>query len=175
MVFLKGEKKEVVNIGLGIQQVFKLESTVFAFIKSLKHMVCLPPLAPIRRLILAYQLTIGERSALAQFHTVYTAHDKDKVLRRTALIIALKKAYFNAIGRPIAWLEIEFNIIEQTCVRDGEPLTGWQFRQHIVLLSETYQCVTANFLGTETEFFWDDNPSRLTEEVMDLDSYFSHF
>jgi 4'-phosphopantetheinyl transferase len=99
------------------------------------------------------------------------------VLRRLCILLALKSAYIKAIGQPIGfdWSRLEFNISEETCSGDGQPLTGWEFRlykAHLgvqrrgILVEESYQCVTAHFRGTpDSKFVWQDNNKDLESWV----------
>lgn len=102
---------------------------------------------------------------------------EEVVLRRLCILLALKSAYIKAIGQPIGfdWSRLEFNISEETCSGDGQPLTGWEFRlykAHLgvqrrgVLIEEGYQCVTAHFRGTpDSKFVWQDNNKDLESWV----------
>jgi 4'-phosphopantetheinyl transferase len=102
---------------------------------------------------------------------------EEVVLRRLCILLALKAAYIKAIGQPIGfdWSRLEFNISEETCSGDGQPLTGWEFRlykAHLgvqrrgVLHEESYQCVTAHFRGTpDSKFVWQDSNKDLESWV----------
>lgn len=156
MVMVQGKQREVVNIGLGIKQVAvePRDATVSAYVESLSH-----------------KLTGLEMSFLAP-----TLGD-EVVLRRLCILLALKSAYIKAIGQPIGfdWSRLEFNISEETCSGDGQPLTGWEFRlykAHLgvqrrgILVEESYQCVTAHFRGTpDSKFVWQDNNKDLESWV----------
>jgi len=156
MVMVQGKQREVVNIGLGIKQVAvePRDATVSAYVESLSH-----------------KLTQLEISFLG-------SHLGDEVvLRRLCILLALKSAYIKAIGQPIGfdWSRLEFNISEETCSGDGQPLTGWEFRlykAHLgvqrrgILVEESYQCVTAHFRGTpDSKFVWQDNNKDLESWV----------
>jgi 4'-phosphopantetheinyl transferase len=120
---------------------------------------------------LASQLTELELSFLAP------NLGDEVVLRRLCILLALKSAYIKAIGQPIGfdWSRLEFNISEETCSGDGQPLTGWEFRlykAHLgvqrrnILVEEGYQCVTAHFRGTaDSKFVWQDNNKDLESWV----------
>ncbi|KAI0045174.1 hypothetical protein FA95DRAFT_1561380 [Auriscalpium vulgare] len=152
MVMVQGKQREVINIGLGIKQlaVEPRDATVAAYVESLSH-----------------KLTELEIS----FITPDLADDV--VLRRLCILLALKSAYIKAIGQPIGfdWSRLEFNIPEETCWGDGQPLTGWEFRlyksqlgvqRHGQLIEESYQCVTAHFRGTpDSKFIWQDSNKDL--------------
>ncbi|KAN0136564.1 hypothetical protein V8E53_005611 [Lactarius tabidus] len=156
MVMVQGKQREVVNIGLGVKQVAvePRDATVSAYVESLSH-----------------KLTGLEMSFLAP-----TLGD-EVVLRRLCILLALKSAYIKAIGQPIGfdWSRLEFNISEETCSGDGQPLTGWEFRlykSHLgvqrrgILVEESYQCVTAHFRGTaDSKFVWQDNNKDLESWV----------
>ncbi|KAF8266081.1 hypothetical protein EI94DRAFT_1702017 [Lactarius quietus] len=156
MVMVQGKQREVVNIGLGVKQVAvePRDATVSAYVESLSH-----------------KLTGLEMSFLAP-----TLGD-EVVLRRLCILLALKSAYIKAIGQPIGfdWSRLEFNISEETCSGDGQPLTGWEFRlykAHLgvqrrgILVEESYQCVTAHFRGTpDSKFVWQDNNKDLESWV----------
>jgi hypothetical protein len=102
---------------------------------------------------------------------------EEVVLRRLCILLALKAAYIKAIGQPIGfdWSRLEFNISEETCSGDGQPLTGWEFRlykAHLgvqrrgILIEESYQCVTAHFRGTaDSKFVWQDTNKDLESWV----------
>ena len=102
---------------------------------------------------------------------------EEVVLRRLCILLALKAAYIKAIGQPIGfdWSRLEFNISEETCSGDGQPLTGWEFRlykAHLgvqrrgILMEESYQCVTAHFRGSpDSKFVWQDNNKDLESWV----------
>ncbi|KAI9435831.1 hypothetical protein H4582DRAFT_2168386 [Lactarius indigo] len=156
MVMVQGKQREVVNIGLGIKQVAvePRDATVSAYVESLSH-----------------KLTGLEMSFLAP------NLGDEVVLRRLCILLALKSAYIKAIGQPIGfdWSRLEFNISEETCSGDGQPLTGWEFRlykAHLgvqrrgILVEESYQCVTAHFRGTQdSKFVWQDNNKDLESWV----------
>ncbi|KAH9027859.1 hypothetical protein EDB84DRAFT_1272525 [Lactarius hengduanensis] len=156
MVMVQGKQREVVNIGLGIKQVAvePRDATVSAYVESLSH-----------------KLTVLEMSFLAP------NLGDEVVLRRLCILLALKSAYIKAIGQPIGfdWSRLEFNISEETCSGDGQPLTGWEFRlykAHLgvqrrgILVEESYQCVTAHFRGTQdSKFVWQDNNKDLESWV----------
>ncbi|TFY66781.1 hypothetical protein EVG20_g4319 [Dentipellis fragilis] len=152
MVMVQGRQREVVNIGLGIKQlaVEPRDATVAAYVESLSH-----------------KLTELELSFI-------TPELGDEiVLRRLCIILALKSAYIKAIGQPIGfdWSRLEFNVPEETCSGDGQPLTGWEFRLYKAQLGvqrkgtvveESYQCVTAHFRGTpNSTFVWQDSTKDL--------------
>lgn len=73
------------------------------------------------------------------------------------------------------WSRLEFNIPEETCTGDGQPLLGWEFRLYKaqlgvqrkgVMVEESYQCVTAHFRGTPgTKFVWQDSNKDLESWV----------
>jgi len=102
---------------------------------------------------------------------------EEVVPRRLCILLALKAAYIKAIGQPIGfdWSRLEFNISEETCTGDGQPLTGWEFRlykSHLgvqrrgILIEEIYQCVTAHFRGTaDSKFVWQDTNKDLESWV----------
>ncbi|KAF8487015.1 hypothetical protein DFH94DRAFT_10814 [Russula ochroleuca] len=156
MVMVQGKQREVVNIGLGIKQVAvePRDVTVPQYVESLSH-----------------KLTSLELSFLD------ASLGEEVVLRRICILLALKSAYIKAIGQPIGfdWSRLEFNISEETCSGDGQPLTGWEFRlykAHLgvqrrgVLHEEGYQCVTAHFRGTpDSKFVWQDNNKDLESWV----------
>lgn len=156
MVMVQGKQREVVNIGLGVKQVAvePRDATVSAYVESLSH-----------------KLTGLEMSFLAP------GLGDEVVLRRLCILLALKAAYIKAIGQPIGfdWSRLEFNISEETCSGDGQPLTGWEFRlykSHLgvqrrgILVEESYQCVTAHFRGTpDSKFVWQDNNKDLESWV----------
>jgi 4'-phosphopantetheinyl transferase len=156
MVMVQGKQREVVNIGFGIKQVAvePRDATVSAYVESLSH-----------------KLTGLEMSFLAP------SLGDEVVLRRLCILLALKAAYIKAIGQPIGfdWSRLEFNISEETCSGDGQPLTGWEFRlykSHLgvqrrgILVEESYQCVTAHFRGTaDSKFVWQDNNKDLESWV----------
>jgi len=156
MVMVQGKQREVVNIGLGIKQVAvePRDATVSTYVESLSH-----------------KLTALEISFLAP------NLGDEVVLRRLCILLALKSAYIKAIGQPIGfdWSRLEFNISEETCSGDGQPLTGWEFRlykAHLgvqrrgILVEEGYQCVTAHFRGTpDSKFVWQDNNKDLESWV----------
>ncbi|KAI0246334.1 hypothetical protein BJV78DRAFT_1286524 [Lactifluus subvellereus] len=156
MVMVQGKQREVVNIGLGIKQVAvePRDATVSAYVESLSH-----------------KLTQLEISFLTP------GLGDEVVLRRLCILLALKSAYIKAIGQPIGfdWSRLEFNISEETCSGDGQPLTGWEFRlykAHLgvqrrgILVEESYQCVTAHFRGTpDSKFVWQDNNKDLESWV----------
>jgi len=156
MVMVQGKQREVVNIGLGVKQVAvePRDATVSTYVESLSH-----------------KLTELEMSFL-------TPNLGDEVvLRRLCILLALKSAYIKAIGQPIGfdWSRLEFNISEETCSGDGQPLTGWEFRlykahlgvqRRSILVEESYQCVTAHFRGTpDSKFVWQDNNKDLESWV----------
>jgi len=156
MVMVQGKQREVVNIGLGIKQVAvePRDVTVPQYVESLSHKLTSLELSFLN-------LDLGE----------------EVVLRRLCILLALKSAYIKAIGQPIGfdWSRLEFNISEETCSGDGQPLTGWEFRlykAHLgvqrrgVLIEESYQCVTAHFRGTaDSKFVWQDNNKDLESWV----------
>ncbi|KAI0298978.1 hypothetical protein B0F90DRAFT_1729736 [Multifurca ochricompacta] len=156
MVMVQGKQREVVNIGLGVKQVAvePRDATVSAYVESLSH-----------------KLTELEISFLSP------SLGDEVVLRRLCILLALKSAYIRAIGQPIGfdWSRLEFNISEETCSGDGQPLTGWEFRlykAHLgvqrrgILVEESYQCVTAHFRGTpDSKFVWQDNNKDLESWV----------
>jgi len=156
MVMVQGKQREVVNIGLGIKQVAvePRDATVSTYVESLSH-----------------KLTGLEMSFLAP------SLGDEVVLRRLCILLALKAAYIKAIGQPIGfdWSRLEFNISEETCSGDGQPLTGWEFRlykahlgvqRRSILVEESYQCVTAHFRGTpDSKFVWQDNNKDLESWV----------
>jgi len=156
MVMVQGKQREVVNIGLGIKQVAvePRDATVSTYVESLSH-----------------KLTQLELSFLSP------GLGDEVVLRRLCILLALKSAYIKAIGQPIGfdWSRLEFNISEETCSGDGQPLTGWEFRlykAHLgvqrrgILVEESYQCVTAHFRGTpDSKFVWQDNNKDLESWV----------
>ncbi|KAH9986196.1 hypothetical protein BJV74DRAFT_542271 [Russula compacta] len=156
MVMVQGKQREVVNIGLGIKQVAvePRDATVPAYVESLSH-----------------KLTELEISFLSP------SLGDEVVLRRLCILLALKSAYIKAIGQPIGfdWSRLEFNISEETCSGDGQPLTGWEFRlykAHLgvqrrgILVEESYQCVTAHFRGSpDSKFVWQDNNKDLESWV----------
>lgn len=86
-------------------------------------------------------------------------------------------AYMKAIGQPMGfdWSRLEFNIPEESCTGDGQPLCGWEFRLYKaqlgvqrkgVMVEESYQCVTAHFRGTtDTKFVWQDSNKDLESWV----------
>jgi 4'-phosphopantetheinyl transferase len=194
MVMVQGKQREVVNIGLGIKQVAvePRDATVSAYVESLSHKVCDTRFPTTRQtlqcrvtrmatsfpdfrltvyFILPHQLTELEISFLAP------NLGDEVVLRRLCILLALKSAYIKAIGQPIGfdWSRLEFNISEETCSGDGQPLTGWEFRlykAHLgvqrrgILVEESYQCVTAHFRGTtDSKFVWQDNNKDLESWV----------
>ncbi|KAH9964880.1 hypothetical protein BC827DRAFT_1185751 [Russula dissimulans] len=156
MVMVQGKQREVVNIGLGVKQVAvePRDVTVSTYVESLSH-----------------KLTELEISFLTP------SLGDEVVLRRLCILLALKSAYIKAIGQPIGfdWSRLEFNISEETCSGDGQPLTGWEFRlykAHLgvqrrgILVEESYQCVTAHFRGTpDSKFVWQDNNKDLESWV----------
>jgi len=156
MVMVQGKQREVVNIGLGVKQVAvePRDATVSTYVESLSH-----------------KLTELELSFLTP------SLGDEVVLRRLCILLALKSAYIKAIGQPIGfdWSRLEFNISEETCSGDGQPLTGWEFRlykAHLgvqrrgILVEESYQCVTAHFRGTpDSKFVWQDNNKDLESWV----------
>lgn len=203
MVMVQGKQREVVNIGLGIKHVAvePRDVTVPQYVESLSHKVCvwhtfflfvtffwgftheaaalyIPASAPLSEhranapsIQLNTQLTALEMSFL-----ILDLGD-EVVLRRLCILLALKAAYIKAIGQPIGfdWSRLEFNISEETCSGDGQPLTGWEFRlykSHLgvqrrgIIVEESYQCVTAHFRGTpDTKFVWQDNNKDLESWV----------
>ncbi|TFY83476.1 hypothetical protein EWM64_g547 [Hericium alpestre] len=156
MVMVQGRQREVTNIGLGIKQLCcePRDATVTAYVESMSH-----------------KLTELELS-----HMTPDLGD-EIVLRRLCILIALKSAYIKAIGQPIGfdWSRLEFNVPEETCFGDGQPLTGWEFRLYKSQLGvlrkgatveESYQCVTAHFRGTlNSTFVWQDNNKDLESWV----------
>jgi 4'-phosphopantetheinyl transferase len=175
MVMVQGKQREVVNIGLGIKQVAvePRDATVSAYVESLSHKVCVctPRGHPHPNRVSHKKLTGLEMSFLAP------SLGDEVVLRRLCILLALKSAYIKAIGQPIGfdWSRLEFNISEETCSGDGQPLTGWEFRlykAHLgvqrrgILVEESYQCVTAHFRGTaDSKFVWQDNNKDLESWV----------
>lgn len=156
MVMVQGRQREVTNIGIGVKQlaVEPRGATVTAYVESLSH-----------------KLTPLEQS----FVTPDLADDV--ALRRLCILLALKSAYIKAIGQPMGfdWSRLEFNIPDETCSGDGQPLQGWEFRLYKaqlgvqrkgVLVEESYQCVTAHFRGTpDSKFIWQDNNKDLESWV----------
>ena len=193
MVMVQGKQREVVNIGLGVKQVAvePRDATVSTYVESLSHKVCVAHVfflslflfhatrprvssrqhALTRLTSLSLQLTELEMSFLSP------SLGDEVVLRRLCILLALKSAYIKAIGQPIGfdWSRLEFNISEETCSGDGQPLTGWEFRlykSHLgvqrrgILVEESYQCVTAHFRGTpDSKFVWQDNNKDLESWV----------
>jgi 4'-phosphopantetheinyl transferase len=187
MVMVQGKQREVVNIGLGIKQVAvePRDVTVPQYVESLSHKVRATrffyvhttrlrdyiPYPPAPDAVSPPQLTSLELSFLD------VSLGEEVVLRRLCILLALKSAYIKAIGQPIGfdWSRLEFNISEETCSGDGQPLTGWEFRlykAHLgvqrrgVLIEEGYQCVTAHFRGTpDSKFVWQDNNKDLESWV----------
>lgn len=188
MVMVQGKQREVVNIGLGIKQVAvePRDATVSTYVESLSHKVCVAhvlsfcfhatrpredPRHALTRSTPSLQLTQLELSFLS------SSLGDEVVLRRLCILLALKSAYIKAIGQPIGfdWSRLEFNISEETCSGDGQPLTGWEFRlykAHLgvqrrgILVEESYQCVTAHFRGTtDSKFVWQDNNKDLESWV----------
>jgi 4'-phosphopantetheinyl transferase len=113
------------------------------------------------------QLTPLELSFIAPDHA------PDVVLRRLAILLALKSAYIRAIGQPLGfdWSRLEFDVPSERVIGDGAPLTGWEFRLFRAALGvqrsgtkrdEAYQCAVAFFRGTpETRFVWGDDKAEL--------------
>jgi 4'-phosphopantetheinyl transferase len=203
MVMVQGKQREVVNIGLGIKQVAvePRDVTVPQYVESLSHKVCvwhtfffwlsffclfvfnhheasaLFPLPLLRAT--GAPLTCHPKPQLTSLELSFLNLDlgEEVVLRRLCILLALKSAYIKAIGQPIGfdWSRLEFNISEETCSGDGQPLTGWEFRlykAHLgvqrrgVLIEESYQCVTAHFRGTaDSKFVWQDNNKDLESWV----------
>jgi 4'-phosphopantetheinyl transferase len=93
------------------------------------------------------------------------------VLLHLCILLVLKAAYVKAIGQPI-WFDcsrLEFNISEETCNGDGQPLTGWEFRPykaHLrverrgIVIEENYQCGTP-----DSKFVWQDSNKDLQSWV----------
>ena len=176
MVMVQGKQREVVNIGLGIKQVAvePRDATVSAYVESLSHKVCVcctHEATVMDHLNHTLKLTGLEMSFLAP------SLGDEVVLRRLCILLALKAAYIKAIGQPIGfdWSRLEFNISEETCSGDGQPLTGWEFRlykahlgvqRRSIVVEESYQCVTAHFRGTaDSKFVWQDNNKDLESWV----------
>jgi 4'-phosphopantetheinyl transferase len=101
----------------------------------------------------------------------------ETILRRLCILLALKAAYIRAVGQPIGfdWSRLEFNVPEESCKGDGEPLTGWEFRlfksqlgvnRDSHMSEESYQCVVAYFRGTQdTKFMWAESKEELDSWV----------
>jgi 4'-phosphopantetheinyl transferase len=196
MVMVQGKQREVVNIGLGIKQVAvePRDVTVPQYVESLSHKVCGTRFflslsfffflfhhheaAALFRILRA-PLTLPSNTQLTSLELSFLNLElgEEVVLRRLCILLALKAAYIKAIGQPIGfdWSRLEFNISEETCSGDGQPLTGWEFRlykAHLgvqrrgILLEESYQCVTAHFRGTpDSKFVWQDNNKDLESWV----------
>jgi 4'-phosphopantetheinyl transferase len=197
MVMVQGKQREVVNIGLGIKQVAvePRDVTVLQYVESLSHKVCMwhvffccpfsffcfhhHEAAALFRSPPGPPLTRHSKPQLTSLEMSFLTLDlgEEVVLRRLCILLALKAAYIKAIGQPIGfdWSRLEFNISEETCSGDGQPLTGWEFRlykSHLgvqrrgILIEESYQCVTAHFRGTaDSKFVWQDNNKDLESWV----------
>ena len=181
MVMVQGKQREVVNIGLGIKQVAvePRDATVSAYVESLSHKVCVcvhPTRPPSSRIIVSKPHLFSKLTGLEMSFLAPSLGD-EVVLRRLCILLALKAAYIKAIGQPIGfdWSRLEFNISEETCSGDGQPLTGWEFRlykahlgvqRRSIVVEESYQCVTAHFRGTaDSKFVWQDNNKDLESWV----------